>query len=148
MIIQVPRYISGGVVNHNGWIFDKESMDIALQSAVDTGEFLVYDYREKPIDKEVNEMIELHDIVGCLKGFDNDNIFIELNEEVGFKFDNPVALISIVVDSKVQIDNSVEMFTTIEKREGVEEYVFYFVKGISRIDIAEEDSLEMPRLTR
>ena len=127
MQIKIPRYISEGVKQPNGWLFDTDSMRNALTKAVESNSFVVYDYSEKEIKKNIKstEPMSLHDQIGILTNFDNDFIYINVYDEYNFSFVDPVALISIEIRDCQEF----------------EDYTLYFVEEIYKIDIAERAEL-------
>ena len=131
-LLKVPRYVPEGVRNYNGRLYEPKSLNESMDRELKTKHFYVFKYipQEERINSEQGFFYnDLHDVIGIVKTYDAENLYVVLDEWVEFK--NPVALISVIGD-KPKGDPS-EM---------------YNVRQVLRIEIVEEDDLDHPRIRK
>ncbi len=126
-IIKIPRYVPEGVRNYNGIELESNSLNKSFDNFLKVGHCYLYKYKpyddhnKKPGGFYTNDLM---DIIGSVKSYDKENVYVILNKEV--EFNNPVALITSV---GVMQENDV-----------------YKVDTLVRVEVAEEDNLERPRI--
>lgn len=131
-LLKIPRYVPEGVRNYNGRLYKPQSLNESMDRELKTKHFYVFKYipQEERINSDQGFFYnDIHDIIGIVKAYDAENIYVVLNDWVEFK--NPVALISVIGDKlKGDLDEA------------------YNVRQVLRIEIAEEDELERPRIRK
>ena len=131
-LIKIPRYVPEGVRNYNGMLYKPKSLNESMDRELKTKHFYVFKYipQEERINSDQGFFYnDLHDVIGIVKSYDAENIYVVLNDWVEFK--NPVALISVIGDKLKGDPNET-----------------YNVRQVLRIEIAEEDDLERPRIRK
>lgn len=131
-LLKIPRYVPEGVRNYNGKLYKPKSLNESMDRELKTKHFYVFKYipQEERINSDQGFFYnDLHDVIGIVKSYDAENIYVVLNDWVEFK--NPVALISVIGDKLKGDPNET-----------------YNVRQVLRIEIAEEDDLERPRIRK
>lgn len=131
-LLKVPRYVPEGMRNYNGHIYDPITLNKLLDEKIKLRQLFAFSYiSQEERDNSENGFFynDIHDILGIVKSYDSDNIYVALSEWI--EFENPVALISVIGDKPKGDPNE-----------------YYTIRDIIRVEIVEESSLDKPRITK
>lgn len=129
-LVKIPRYVPEGKRNYNGHLYEPKSLNECLDREIKTKRFFVFKYisQEERTNSEQGFFYnDLHDVIGLVKAYDAENIYVIFDEWI--KFENPVALISVIGDKPKGDPNEI-----------------YNVQQVLRIEVVEEDELDKPRI--
>jgi hypothetical protein len=131
-LFKIPRYVPEGIRNYNGHIYDPISLNKILDEKIKTRQLFVFNYisQEERTNSENGFFYnDIHDIIGTVKCYDEENIYVVLSNYIEFK--NPVALISVIGDKPKGDPNE-----------------YYIIKDVIRVEVVEEDELDSPRIKK